>query len=208
MRLIVDSEQFNDLAELTDEFTLRLSVVSTDPAIRSITEAPNPFDISMINAEFTDSPALDINAEHWVDINQLTATTALDRVALYNKNVISILTITLPKRHFTLEKKTITVRFHTIPAYWKYYIFSLDGKKNLHIPHGFTEQEREQIANKTARVFLSNNPIPLKKTYTESFSLLDINNVMIKSLPLPGPDNISTFIVEGIKKSIAHIYVN
>lgn len=208
VRLIVDSERFSDVAELTDEFTLRLFLFSTDPALRSITETPHPFDISVINAEFTDSPTLDINAEGWVDINQLGATTAGDSVTLYNTNLISILTVTLSKRHLTLEKKSITVRFQTISVRWKYYILSLNDKKNLNIPHGFTEQEREQVASKTARIFLSNNPIPLRKTYTESFSLRDANNVMIKSLPLPAPDNISTFIDEGIKKSVAHIYVN
>lgn len=207
-QLIADTEQFSDLAELTDQFTLRFYLVGTDPVIRSITNMPGMFDISTINAQFTDSAALDISAEQWVGINQLNTTSASDDVAIYNKNVISILTITLPKQHLTLEKKSITVRFNAIPVYWKYYLFSLSSKKSLNISPLFTEQQQEQIANKTARVFLSNNQIPLRKVYTEYFSLSDDKNVIIKSLPLPAPDNISTFIAGEIKNAIAHIYVN
>lgn len=208
MQLIVDTERFSDLADLTDELTLRFYLVGTDPVIRSITQMPNMFDISTIKAEFVNSERLDISAEHWVDINQLNATTDHKGVATYNKNVISILTISLPKHHFTLEKKAITVRFNTISTYWKYYIFSLSGTKKLYISDAFTEQEHEQIANKTARVFLSNNQIPLREFCTKPFSLSEGNNVIIKSLPLPTPDNISTFIENDIKYSIAHIYVN
>lgn len=201
-QLIVDTEQFSDLANLTDGFTLRFNFMSADPAIRNITKMPNTFDISTINAVFTDSPTLDINAEDWVDINRLNG------AAIYNKNLIGIFTITLPKRHLTLEKKSIIVRFSSISAYWKYYIFSLSGKKNLNIAHSFTEQEHEILANKTARVFMSNDPIALRKIYSAPFSLSDDKNVIIKSLPYPTPDNISTFITDGIKKSIAHLYVN
>ncbi|WP_455811024.1 hypothetical protein [Pseudomonas graminis] len=205
-QLIAETERFSDLAELTDKFTLRFYLVSIDPVIRSITEMPNMFDISTLNAEFTDSATLEISAEDWVDINQLTAT--FDDVALHNKNVISILTITLPKHHLTLEKKSITVRFNAISAYWKYYLFSLNNQKNLTITPTFIEQEHEQIANKTARIFLSSNQIPLRKMYTEPFSLSDDKNVIIESLPQPVPDNISTFMAEGIKNAIVHIYVN
>ena len=207
-QLIVDAERFSDLAEQTTELTLRFYLVSADPGFRNITKMPNMFDISMFSAEFTDSTELDITAENWVDVNQLNAMTAGDGAIIHNKNLIGILSIALPKSHCSLEKKAIRVRFNAISAYWKYYIFAFDGKKNLNIPHSFTEQEHEQAGNKTARVFLSNNPIPLRKTYAEPFTLRNINSVMIKSLPLPLPDNISTFIVEGLKTSIAHIYVN
>ena len=207
-QLIVDTTRFNDLAELAAELTLRFYLVSTDPGLRSITKMPNMFDISMLNAEFTDSLEMDISAEHWVDVNPLNATTVSDGAVIHNKNFIGLLTVSLPKSHCTLEKKNIIVRFHAISAYWKYYIFSAGSKKNINIPQLFTEQEHELIANKTARIFMSNSPIPLRKTYAEHFSLLDVNSVMIKSLPLPVPDNISTFTVEGLKTSIAHIYVN
>ncbi|MCW2485153.1 hypothetical protein J5069_04495 [Candidatus Symbiopectobacterium sp. NZEC127] len=207
-QLVVDTEQFADLADLTDELALRFYLVSTDPVTRSITQMPNMFDISTIKAAFIDSATLDISAEQWVDIDQLNATTAYEGVATYNKNLISILTVSLPKHHLTLEKKSITVRFNAISTCWKYYIFSLSGTKKLTISDAFTEQEHEQIANKTARVFLSNDQIPLRQVYTEPFSLSDDKNVIIKSLPLPTPDNISIFIAKEIKKSITHIYVN
>ena len=207
-QLIVDTVRFSDLADLTAELTLRFYLVSTDPRFRNITEMPGVFDISILNAEFIDSSDLDITAEKWVDVNQLVTSTTIDSAVIHNKNFIGLLTISLPKSHCTLEKKNITLRFNAISAYWKYYIFSAGGKKNLNIPHSFTEQEPEQVANKTARIFMSNNPIPLRKVYTEPFSLLDANNVMIKSLPLPMPDNISSSIVNGLKSAIAHIYVN
>lgn len=207
-QLIVDTVRFSDLADLTAELTFRFFLVSTDPGFRNITEMPGMFDISILNAEFTDSSDLDITAEQWVDVNQLITSTAIDSEVIHNKNFIGLLTILLPKSHCTLEKKNITLRFNAISAYWKYYIFSSGGKKNLNIPHSFTEQEPEQVANKTARIFMSNNPIPLRKIYAEPFSLLDANNVMIKSLPLPNSENISTSIVNGLKITIAHIYVN
>ncbi|WP_333494836.1 hypothetical protein [Kluyvera sp. CHPC 1.251] len=203
-QLIVDAVRFSDLADLTAELTFRFYLVSTDPGFRNITEMPGVFDISILNAEFTDSSDLDITAEQWVDVNS----TAIESAVIHNKNFIGLLTISLPKSHCTLVKKNITLRFNAISAYWKYYIFSSGGKKNLNIPHSFTEQEPEQVANKTARIFMSNSPIPLRKIYTAPFSLLDANNVMIKSLPLPMPDNISTSIVNGLKSAIAHIYVN
>lgn len=207
-QLIAETERFEDLAELTDKITLKFHLISTAPAIRSITKMPGMFNISTINAEFTDSPALDITAENWADINPSNTTIANNDVAVFNKNLISILTITLPQRHLTLEKKSVTVRFNAISASWKYYIFSSDGKKNLGISHLFTEQPNEKIANKTARVFLSDNPISLREVYTEYFSLSDDKKIIMKSLPLPAPENISTFISDGIKKSIAHIYIN
>ena len=207
-QLIVDTVRFSDLADLTAELTFRFYLVSTDPGLRNITKMPDMFDISILNAKFTDSSELDITAEQWVDVNQLNTSTTIDSAVIHNKNFIGLLTISLPKPHCTLEKKTITARFNAISAYWKYYIFSPGGKKNLNIPHSFTEQEHEQVENKAARIFMSNNPIPLRKTYVECFSLLDANSVMIKSLPFPVSDNISTFMVEGLKTSIAHIYVN
>ncbi|MEX3020909.1 hypothetical protein AB4K05_15070 [Kluyvera sp. STS39-E] len=207
-QLIVDTVRFSDLADLTAELIFRFYLVSTDPGFRNITKMPDMFDISILNAKFTDSPEVDITAEHWVDVNQLNASTAIDSAVIHNKNFIGLLTISIPKSHCTLQKKNIIVQFNAISAYLKYYIFSLSGKKNLNIPHSFTEQEPEQVSNKAARIFMSNNPLPLRKTYAESFSLFDANNVMIKSLPLPVPDNISTFSVEGLTTSIAHIYVN
>ncbi|ENL9260779.1 hypothetical protein AB6K26_001021 [Salmonella enterica] len=207
-RLIVDTVRYSDLADLTAELTFRFYLVSTDPGFRNITKMPDMFDISILNAEFTDSSELDITAEHWVDVNQLNTSTAIDSAVIHNKNFIGLLTISLPKSHCTLEKKNITVRFNAISAYWKYYIFSPGGKKKLNIPHSFTEQESEQVANKTARIFMSDNPILLRKIYAEPFSLLDANNVIIKSLPLPMPDNIATSIVKGFKITIAHIYIN
>lgn len=207
-QLIVDTVRFSDLADLTAELTFKFFLVSTDPGFRNITEMPGMFDIAILNAEFTDSSDLDITAEKWVDVSQLITSTAIDSAVIHNKKFIGLLTISLPKSHCTLEKKNITLRFNAISAYWKYYIFSSGGKKNLNIPHSFTEQEPEQVANKTARIFISNNPIPLRKTYAVPFSLLDANNVMIKSLPLPSLENISTPIVKGLKIAIAHIYVN
>lgn len=207
-QLIVDTVRFSDLAELTEELTFRFYLVSTEPGFRNITEMPDMFDISILNAEFSESTELDITAKQWVDVNQLNASTAIDSAVIHNKNFIGLLTISLPKFHCTLEKKNITLRFNTISAYWKYYIFSSGGKKYLNIPHSFTEQEHELVANKTARIFMSDTPIPLRKIYAEPFSLHDANNVMIKSLPLPNPENISTSIAGGLKIAIGHIYVN
>lgn len=207
-QLIVDTVRFSDLADLTAELSFRFYLVSTDPGFRNITEMPDMFDISILNAEFTDSSDLDITAEQWVDVNRLITSTDMDSTVIHNKNFIGLLTISLPKSHCTLEKKSITLRFNAISPYWKYYIFSSGGKKNLNIPHSFTEQEPEQLANKTARIFISDNPIPLRKIYAKPFSLLDANNVMIKSLPLPNPENISASTVNGLKNAIAHIYVN
>jgi len=207
-QLIVDTVRFSDLADLTEELTLRFYLVSTDPGFRNITKMPNMFDLSILNAIFLDDSELDITAEHWGDVSQFNANTAIDSPVLHNKNFIGLLTISLPKSHCTLARKNIIIRFNAISAYWKYYIFSLDGKKNLHIPHSFTEQESELVANRTARIFMSDNPLPLRKTYTQPFSLLDANSVMIKSLPSPLPGNISTFIVEDAITAIAHIYVN
>ncbi|MDZ4033616.1 hypothetical protein U0868_18850 [Kluyvera ascorbata] len=207
-QLIVDTVQFSDLADLTAELAFRFYLVSTDPGFRNITEMPDMFDISILNAEFTGSADLDITAKQWVDVNQLITSATIDNAVIHNKNFIGLLTISLPKSHCTLEKKSITLRFNAISAYWKYYILSAESNKNLNIPRSFTEQEPEQVANKTARIFMSNNPIPLRKIYVEPLSLLDANNVVIKSLPLPNPENISTSIVKDLKIAIAHVYVN
>lgn len=207
-QLIVDTERFTTLAELTAELTLRFYLLSTVPGIRNITKMPDMFDIAVLNAEFNDAADLNITAEHWVDAHQLVATGTDSGALIHNKNFIGVLTISLPQSHCTLEKKSLAVQFNATSVFWKYYIFSVGSKKNLNISHAFTEQEPEQVANKTARIFLSNNPIPLRKTYAEHFSLLDVNNMMIKSLPLPVPDNISTSMIEGQKKFVAHIYVN
>lgn len=207
-QLIVDTVRFSDLADLTAELTFRFYLVSADPRFRNITEMSSVFDIAILNAEFTDSSDLEITAEQWVDVNQLITSTTIDSTVIHNKNFIGLLTISLPKTHCTLEKKNVTVRFNAISAYWKYYILSIGSKKNLNIPSSFTEQEPEQVANKTARIFMSNNLIPLRKIYVEPLSLLDANNVVIKSLPLPNPENISTSIVKDLKIAIAHVYVN
>lgn len=105
-RLIVDTVRFSDLADLTAELTFRFYLMSTDPGFRNITKMPDMFDISILNAEFTDSSELDLTAEHWVDINQLNTSTAIDSAVIHNKNFIGLLTISLPKFHCTLEKKT------------------------------------------------------------------------------------------------------
>lgn len=213
IQLIADSTLFSDLAALTQEFKLTFYLVSTDPVARSITKMPSMFDIANLHAEFTQNAALNITADNWITRDQLNENTENNDIAKYNKNLISILHIHIPKPLFTLERKLITVRFGAISTYWKYYIFSLKSKKNITISsssndaHVFTEQAHEQIAGKTARIFLSNVEIPLRKTRTEFYSLLNDNKVAIKLLPFPDPKNISTLLIDGSQHLTSHIYV-
>lgn len=214
IQLIVDSSLFSDLAALTQEFILTFYLVSTDPVARSITKKPNMFDIANLHAEFTQDPVLNITADNWISSSQLNESAENNDMAGYNKNLISILNILIPRRLFTLERKCIIIRFNTISTRWKYYIFSLNIKKNLSISsssgeaHGFTEQAHEQVAGKMARIFLSNDEIPLRKAYTEFHSLLNDNKVAVKSLPFPDPQSISILLIDGSQHLTSHIYVS
>ncbi|MGI8472440.1 hypothetical protein [Pectobacterium brasiliense] len=213
-QLIVDLELFNDLAGLAQDFNLKFYLVSTDPVVRSITKMPNSFDISNINAEITQDATLNITADNWVERNQLNEEEEHDGIAIYNNSLMSILNIHIPKSHLTLEKKLVTLQFNTISTYWKYYFFSLNSKKSLNISNSstdassFAEQEHEQIADKTARIFLSNDEIPLMKEYKEFFSLLNDKKIIVKSLPFPDPKSISTLLIDGRKHLTSHIYVS
>jgi len=213
-RLIVDTERFADLAEQTQEFNLRFYIASSDPVIRSITKMPDMFGIANIIASFDQDPALEIAANNWLNTNQHNESTSLHDTAIYDRNVMGILNVHIPKSHFNLEQKSITVRFQTLSTHWKYYVFSSDGKKNVTISSSltstlsFTEQEQEQISGKVARIFLSTEEIPLKKVYAGSLSLLSEKRMLINSLPWPVPGNLSTSVVEDKVKIISHIYVS
>ncbi|MCL6350632.1 hypothetical protein [Pectobacterium polaris] len=214
IQLIVDSELFSDLANLTQEFNLKFYLVSTDPVVRSITKMPNSFDISDINAEIIHSATLNITADNWIERNKLNEDEKHNGIAIYNNNLISILNVNISKSFLNLEKKFITVQFNAISTLWKYYFFLLNSKKNLHISNSsdgiisFTQQEHEQIFGKTAIIFTSNNELPLRKEYKEFFSLLNDKKIIIKSLPFPDPNNISTLLFDGRQHLISHIYVS
>ena len=214
LQLIVDSEVFSDLADLTQECKLRFYLVSTDPVLRSITKMPNTFDIALINAEFVDNTALSIAADNWAEKNKMNESTEYDEIAIYDKNLISILNVHIAKKHFTLEKKRIALQFESVLTYWKYYLFSINSKKDLTIASAddeafsFSEQDNEQIANKTVRIFLSDKEIPLRKAYTATFSLLNDKKTIVKSLPLPAPCNISAVLIDGEHHFTSHIYVS
>ncbi|MBQ4766347.1 hypothetical protein F9U42_04265 [Pectobacterium versatile] len=214
IQLIVDSELFSDLANLTQEFNLKFYLVSTDPVVRSITKMPSAFDISDINAEFIHNATLNITAENWIERNKLNEDEKYNGIAIYNNNLISMLNVHISKSFLNLEKKLITIQFNTISTLWKYYFFLLNSKKNLNISCSsngtlsFTQQEHEQIFGKTAMIFTSNNELPLRKEYKEFFSLLNDKKIIIKSIPFPDPKNISTLFVGGRQHLISHIYVS
>lgn len=207
-QLIVDTELFRDQVNLTKEFNLRFYLVAADPLLRSITKMPDIFDISTIDADFTQSETLNLNVDNWGDSNQSSEVNA------HNRNLISILNIHIPQERLNLEKKSLTVCYSSISVYWQYHIFNLNAEKEYNIPSlcegdpSFTEQDREQALDKMMRVFLSNNEIPLRKIYTQPFSLLTDRKIIINSLPSPIPANISTSLIDGNQKHIAHIYVN
>ncbi|MBB1199753.1 hypothetical protein EGM70_05480 [Enterobacteriaceae bacterium 89] len=213
-RLIADTDLFNDLAKLTEEFTLRYYIIGADPVIRSITKMPDMFSIANITARFDQDTALEIAANSWLNANQPNGSSVLHDTAIYDRNILGILDVHIPMSHFNLEAKTIAVRFETLSTYWKYYIFSFDSKKNLSISSTlngnppFTEQEQEQFSGRVARIFLSTNEIPLKKVYSDSLSLLNEKRILINSLPWPAPGNLSASAVEDQIKIISHIYVS
>lgn len=213
VQLVVETELFNDLAALTEEFNLTFYLVSTDSVVRSITEMPNAFDIANINTEFTQSNTMKIGVENWINSSQLHEITQHDGATIYNKNLMGILSIHIPKQLFNLDKKSIILQFNTVSTYWKYYFCSLNTKSSINISgtsgieNAFTEQDNERILNQTARVFISDKSMPLMKSGAESFSLLSDKKTIIKSLPIPDANNISTLLVDGSMRLTSHIYV-
>jgi hypothetical protein len=214
IQLIVDSEIFSDLAELTQTFELQFYLVSADAALRSITDMPNEFDISNISAEFTKNTTLNINAGNWIG-RKISNVSIEDRDSeTHNSNLIAILNVHIPKSLFTLEKKHITLSFKTISTYWKYYFLSLKSQSNLNIIFSsnelisFSEQTDEKIQDKTAKIFLSNKQIPLKKAYAGSYSLYNNKKIIYKALPLANKNNISIQVINGEKHLTSHIYVS
>lgn len=213
IQLVVDAESFTDLAALTQEFNLMFYLVSTDSVVRSITGMPNAFDIASINAEFTQGNSMQISVDNWINCDQLNEFTQHQGTTIYNKNLIGILSIHIPKKLFNLDKKTITLQFNTISTYWKYYLCSLNSTANINIAgssgiaSSFTEQANEQILNQTARVFISDHRIPLMKVCAESFSLLSDKKTIVKLLPLPDANNTSIQLIDGSMRLTSHIYV-
>ena len=209
IQLIADPALLADLADLINDVHLTFFLISHDSALRSITNMPAMFDITNINASFTQSATLSALADSWTNRESIP-----HDITHYDKNLLGVLNIHIPKGNFTTGQKSLTVQFHTLSTFWKYYFFSLNAKPGLSITcpadslPGFTEQPPNQIAEKTARVFLSNNKIPLQKVYTASLSLLQDNRTMIKSLPVPRPDSLSTILIDGEDHLTSHIYVN
>lgn len=213
-QLIVEKELFSDLASLTRDFHLRFYLVSTDPVLRSITKMPNMFDISYVNAVFVDDINLNLTVSNWMGIDDLVQEDTFHTSAICRRNLIGVLDVHIPGSHFTLERKSITIHFKTISTYWKYYISLQRKQKDMNISCplndalSFTEQEDEKISGKTVRIFLSNNEIPLTKSYGDSVSLSVENKILIKTLPYPVPERTSTLFTEEKTKLISHIYVN
>lgn len=209
IHLIADPALLADLVDLINDFHLTFFLISQDPTLRSMTNMPATFDITNINVSFAQSATLSTPAENWTNRESLP-----QALTHYDHNLLGVLNIHIPKECFTSGQKLLTVQFNTLSTYWKYYFFSLNAKPALSITcptdslPDFTEQPTEQIADKTARVFLSKNKMPLQKVYTTSLSLLQDNKTMIKSLPFPRSDSMSTIFIDGEGHLTSHIYVS
>lgn len=209
IQIIVNTTTFPEMAALTQDFILRFYLMSADPVARSITKMPHPFDVATLNAEFTHGSIVEITADEWTGMDNI------DEAAVnLNKNVIGVLTVTLPKSQLILDEKQLNVRFHAVSTYWKYYLFSVNRKKNLRVHCSspkeclFTEQESEEIAGKNVRVFLSDREIPARKRPAQNFSLSDETKIIVKSLPVSTYENTSIHLIDKSEHIISHIYIN
>lgn len=212
IEIIVETERFEDLVDTTEHFNAQFMLTSLDPIFRSITKMPNSFDIADIRANLTNKENIDIDMSHWVTSEkEENNNSSLDSS---NLKLIGLLNIEINKPLLTLKPKAINIHFLSISTYWKYYIFSYYNQKDLeiiNIKHNepmFTKFESEIISNKKAHVFSSIDAIPLRKAYSEYYSLLSGTTILHKCLPIPNPNHTSTEIIDNQIRNISDIYIN
>ncbi|HDR2162712.1 TPA: hypothetical protein QCG56_004130 [Enterobacter cancerogenus] len=209
IQMIVNATTFPEMAELTQGFILRFFLTSADPVARSITKMPHPFDVATLNVEFNHGSIVEITADGWTGMDNID-----EGAVNLNKNIIGVLTVTLPKSQLTLDEKHLTVRFHAVATYWKYYLFSVNSKKNLRVSCSlpeeclFIEQESEEFAGRKVRVFLSDREIPARKRPMLNFTLSDDTKIIVKSLPVSTYENTSIHLIDKSEHIISHIYIN
>lgn len=212
IEIIVEAERFEDLVDTTENFNVQFMLISLDPIFRSITKMPNSFDVADIKANFTNKNNLDATITNWFTFEKEKN----DSLGLGSSKskLIGLLNINISKPLLTLKPKEIKIHFLSISTYWKYYIFSYYNQKDLeiiNIKHDepmFTKFESEFISNKKVHVFASIDAIPLRKAYSEYYSLLSGTKILYKCLPIPNPNHTSTEIIDNQIRNISDIYIN
>ncbi|CAK9885811.1 MAG: hypothetical protein XXXJIFNMEKO3_02228 [Candidatus Erwinia impunctatus] len=98
LQLVVDTESFIDSVDDIQGVNMMFYLISGDPVTRSITQMPGMFDIANLTVDFTDTSELTIPADNWIEISQLNENPAYRGIENCSKNLISIVTIHLPKK--------------------------------------------------------------------------------------------------------------
>lgn len=110
------------------------------------------------------------------------------------------------------------IKFKPRETYWKYYLVGDANRESAFIKDArdeieFTDLGEEVLANgKTARVFLSSKPIPLRDRAKPKFQLLVMKNnrakVLVSRLELASAKRINKTVVDKQELFVSEIYIN
>lgn len=118
----------------------------------------------------------------------------------------------------TAHPKQYYIRFRTREMAWKYYVLGNLTKRNAYITDVNNETEFDALGetvlsdNRTALIFRSKRPIPLREKPDYRFQLRErgpgVGKVLIQRLPVASADQFYKETIDGQDVMVSEIYVN
>ncbi|MZI92926.1 hypothetical protein F9817_06915 [Vibrio sp. CAIM 722] len=212
LHLIADTARFNEVVAEFKNLPMQLFLLSHHPGLRSVTKMPNEFDVSLVDTTIKDQTELAVPVETWLDKNEYIKYISHNSVETFDANLIGIVNATLDKEVLTLKNKSLTIKYETMSAIWKYYFLKLDTSKTYQITDSsnFTTftPSIEQLNRKDIVTFTSDRAIALHQTYTATYALNNDRKVIVKSLPVAETEQLSAIVTDNGRTYLSHIYIN